>query len=360
MMWIIPILISPALALCACAPHTSNPTQEKESNRVPTPSSEEDGETWGRIIEDPPEVFIAADLSEKIHTRVTETLLAATVEWGNYGPLEYWVLGTDVDATRDLAMRFCERRDERGEYERSDCLTESQRTDRDHNFEYYRRIGADALASGRGGSSMGLNGNRDWGIHLYSSSYPFGFEGILGVSPSQEQVTIFHEYFHAVQSAHIQTRNHARREALMGPVWFVEGGADYMAEVAVRKLWASGDLVVLDIHGRPPFNEIFRNRLRSAKQRVQRNCPGVRLHEFTYENSCDGAAFDLGAWAIAYLLDEAGQTALLDIFYPNLEELGWEGAFQETFGRSSIEFSEEFAIFLEQPIAEQMMILPSE
>lgn len=347
-----------ALPLWACSLPAPTSTQQGPAQRVAPLQAGQDEDAWGRIIEAPAEVFLAADLSEAVRSGVTQALSAAAGEWGNYGPLEYWVLGTDVEAAEDLARRFCERRAERGDYEASACFEDSQRTDRDHNFEYYRKVGADALASGRGGSAMGLNGNRGWGIHLYSSSYPLGFDRILGISPAQEQATVFHEYFHAVQSAHIQTRDHGRRNELMGPVWFVEGGADYMAEVAVRKLWASGELAILDEDGRPSFEEGFEHRLRSAKQKVERSCPGVRLHEFTYENHCEGAAFDLGAWAVAYLLDGAGQTALLDTFYPSLNELGWEGAFQETFGRSSTEFSEEFARFLERPLTEQLAILP--
>ena len=98
--------------------------------------------------------------------------------------------------------------------------------------------------------------------------------------------------------------------------------------------------------------------MRGAKEKLARNCPGMKLHEFTYQRHCEGAAFELGVWAIAYLLHKAGQDALLDTFYPCLEELGWEGAFQETFGMSSEAFSDEFALFLEEPFADQMAILP--
>jgi len=333
-------------------------TEEGRTTSANSANADAGADTWGKIIEAPPEVFFAADLSEDVRNGLTETLLAATVEWGNFGPLEYWVLGTDRDAARKLAEQFCERRSQRGEYDEDDCLADALRADRPHNFEYYWKVGADAVSSGRGGSAMGLNGNREWGIHLYSSSYPLGFDRLLGVSPAQEQVTVFHEYFHAVQSAHIQTRDHDQRYALMGPVWFVEGGADYMAETAARKLWASGELATLDGDGRPSFEEGFEHRMRAARSKVEKNCPGVKLHEFTYEHHCEGAAFDLGVWAIAYLLNKAGQSALLDTFYPCLEELGWEGAFQKTFGTSSAEFSDEFAHFVEQPLADQRAILP--
>ena len=75
-------------------------------------------------------------------------------------------------------------------------------------------------------------------------------------------------------------------------------------------------------------------------------------------NDCSGAAYDLGAWAMGYLLDKVGQEALLDTFYPSLNELGWEGAFQKTFGMSSEDFSAEFNLFLEKHLADQLAILP--
>lgn len=326
--------------------------------RTPGEHPDGDGDPWGRLISTPPEVLVAADLSEEVHSGVTRALLAAAEEWGNYGPLEYWVLGTDPQAAADLARRFCERRAERGDLPLEYCLAEAQREDRDHNFEYYRRIGADAIASGQPSSSMGLNGNRDWGIHLFSSSYPFGFDRALDVGPGQEQIIVLHEYFHAVQSAHIHTRDHRLREELMGPVWFVEGAAYYMSEVTARRLWATGALERLEGPHVPPFKESFRRWLTHSKERVARSCPGIRLHEFTYQNHCEGAAFDLGAWAIAYLLHDVGQDALLETFYPNLEALGWEGAFEHTFGRTPAEFSEEFAGFLEVPLEEQLAVLP--
>ena len=145
----------------------------------------------------------------------------------------------------------------------------------------------------------------------------------------------------------------------MGPVWFVEGSADFMAETATRKQWACGELPLHEGDERPPFEEGFAHRMRSAREKLARNSPGMKLHEFTYQNHCEGAAFDLGAWAVAYLLHDAGQTALLDTFYPSLEELGWEGAFQKTFGTSSKDFSTEFARFLEWPLPAQMAVLPT-
>jgi hypothetical protein len=315
-------------------------------------------DSWGQIVEDPPETFFASDLSDEVREGVTSSLLAATVEWGNYGPLEYWVLGTDSEAARDLTEQFCERRTRLGQNENSDCLDRQTDVNGEHNFESYRKVGADAVAREGAGGSMGRNGNRGWGIHLFASSYPLGFDGRFGASPGEEQKTVFHEYFHAVQHAHIQSRDHDERETFEGPTWFTEGGAEYMAQVTVRKLWASGALAVIDNSGVGSLAQTFESKMRNGKSTIENNCPGVKLKALTYGKDCGSAAYDLGAWAVAYLLKKSGPSALVEGFYPRLNALGWEGSFQKTFGMSSSEFYLEFDEFLEKPLADQLAILP--
>ena len=268
------------------------------------------------------------------------------------------MLGTDLEAAKDLTELFCERRSQRGDSEKSQCLSENLDPNEKHRFEYYRQKGADAIAREKAGGSMGRNGKRGWGIHLFISSYPLGFDKLFGSSPGGEQKSVFHEYFHAVQHAHLQTSDPDERRALLGPVWSSEGGAEYMAQTTVRKLWASGKLTTIDNSGLSSFEQSFENKMKSGKNTIEEHCPGTKLHELTFDNDCSGAAYDLGAWAYAYLLNKVGQEALLDTFYPSLNELGWEGAFQKTFGMSSEDFSAEFDLFLEKPLAEQLAILP--
>ena len=68
--------------------------------------------------------------------------------------------------------------------------------------------------------------------------------------------------------------------------------------------------------------------------------------------------YDGGSWAIAYLLNQTDQDALLETFYPNLVKLGWEGAFRKTFGKSSDEFYQEFSEFLKKSPNGALKILP--
>ena len=59
-----------------------------------------------------------------------------------------------------------------------------------------------------------------------------------------------------------------------------------------------------------------------------------------------------------YLAWKFGSHILVDIFYRDLEDLGWENAFIKTYGLSSSEFYDEFAKFLKLPLEQQMAILP--
>jgi len=78
---------------------------------------EGDSAPWGAIRCEPAQTFFASDLSQAVQDGVTQGLMHAANVWGNYGPLEYWVMGTDNDAGLALIETFCARRDARGDWE---------------------------------------------------------------------------------------------------------------------------------------------------------------------------------------------------------------------------------------------------
>ena len=49
---------------------------------------------------------------------------------------------------------------------------------------------------------------------------------------------------------------------------------------------------------------------------------------------------------------------MLGSFYKNLDDLSWEGAFTQAYGKTSSQFIAEFDKFMELPIADQLQILP--
>ena len=98
--------------------------------------------------------------------------------------------------------------------------------------------------------------------------------------------------------------------------------------------------------------------MENGKREKEDNCPNGKLNQFTYQ-ICNRAGYELGSWGVAYLTNKVNnQNVLLDTFYPNLKELGFEGAFNLAFGYSTEEFYEEFDSFLELPIEQQLEIIP--
>ena len=301
------------------------------------------------------EVFVASDISKEVKASVTETLALAVESWGSTGRLEYWVLGVDRKAALELSEQFCKRRVERGNMTMRECMRD--RFNKDHGFLSYQKIGADAVATGRPSMSAGHNGGSEWGFHRYSSSLPLGFAGLLDTAAEGDQLTIFHEYWHSVQQASINAKDHRTRRKQMGPVWFAEGSAVAMAEITTERLWASGKLRKWNNADRPWPN--LKQRMTSKMRIVlQKRDECDSILPDTYESECAQLAYESGGWAVAYLMDKHGANVLLESFHPKVAELGWEAAFQETFGQSSEEFIKEFETFVDLPLAEQVKILP--
>lgn len=315
--------------------------------------------SWSREVSCPAEVFIAADLKHETKIEIENTLDAAAIEWGHYGPIEYWVLGADEDAAIKLAENFCQRRAERKNLSFHNCIKE--RTDNpDHGFMYYYKVGATALRTGQASTSMGHNGGMEWGIHNFTSSLPLGFENKLGIPGAEEQKTVLHEYFHAVQHAHVRFLDDKKRDKLLGPVWFMEGGAEYMASVTHYKLTNQGKLPRLQ-NGRWEFKfrEQMRRKYELAKEINSKLDCISKMPKATYDSPCREFFYDGGAWAIAYLLSKTDQNILITDFYPNLQKLGWEKSFHMTFGMTSSEFYEEFSEFFKERPSRALLILPN-
>ncbi|MDG2101917.1 MAG: hypothetical protein P8K05_06215 [Dehalococcoidia bacterium] len=304
---------------------------------------------WGVEKGYSPEVFCASDLQETVCPAVTSSLLAAMIEWGSYEPVEYWVLGSEKEASSKLTNINCERRENRGQQSMDDCLRKHG-PEGDHGFDFYRLLGEEGLDNQRQQGSMGLNGHRDWGIHYFTSSIPFGFTDIFQpINAGGDQKGLFHEYFHGIQNSFIQTSDREKREDLLGPVWFIEGGAEYMAQIKYKK--AIDTQLLKRIYGGEPYilRDEMENKMMSGLQNLTNTCPGSKLQDFSYQFNCNGASYDLGAWAIAYLAHMYGEDLLLESFYPELNSNSnrWEGTFRKTYGISSEEFYVDFDKFLE-------------
>ncbi len=307
-------------------------------------------DTWGQEIDTPVEFIYASDVPSRVRELLEEAITAATEEWGNFGPTEYWVAGIDVTAAEELADQYCTRWDDRGKMNKSECLQN------EHTAKFLPEQAAavaTAIETGRATSNAGRNGNRNWGVHMFSSSYPLGFAGLLGIPFADDQTVAFHEYFHAVQHAYIFTKNRDTRDELMGPMWWSEGTAEYMAQVTSQSLRESGAITASDWN---PLRDRFQWKMEDVQEWLQSN-PGQTANSIEYGPE-QNVGYSYGTWAIAYLSDKFGEGLLLGNFYPKLNDLGWEGAFIDTYGMSSSDFIYEFNQFVSLPISEQLLILP--
>jgi hypothetical protein len=304
------------------------------------------------------EVLAAGDVDESVTTAIEESLALATDMWGVYWPVEYWVMGLDPDAGVALVEDFCSRRDSREQWDYASCM-DREAGNEQHSMIEYQTLGAEAFAAKEAFSTAGRNGTREWGLHRFASTLPWGLSGNLGIPGAEDVKTVFHEYWHAVQHSHIASLDREVVDELMGPVWFIEGSAEYMAQHATAQLLAKGMMPSVPA-GDWTFDprDQMRNKLFGIDEALSGQCSGRDLLSIVdYSDPCSYLGYDMGAWAIAYLTSLTSQDVLLEVFHPSVEELGFEEAFAQASGMTLEEFSADFMTFIGGSEADRMEIL---
>lgn len=290
---------------------------------------------WGQEIDDLPDYYKAFDVPASQMDQVIEYYEIASGAWGNYGPLEFWVIGTDPLSAHKLDSLYCETR-----ISKDNTLTESHMQNcinREYNFIDYANNGGAGLNTQR-------NEYQQYSVFIITlaSKYPFPNE-------SDYNVVTMHEYFHVYQQAHIYTLDEDERADLMvrNP-WWSEGGANYLSEL---------------LYSQQPgvSTNYLKDRMR-WKMNVKPDflAYGKRLEDLEYgeENNATRFAYDLGTWFIAYLIYHVGLEVYRVNFYDDLNEYGFEGSFIKNFGKSSEEYLNDFHSFLNMDIENQLEIIP--
>ena len=290
---------------------------------------------WGQEIDDLPDYYKAFDVPASQMDQVIEYYEIASGAWGNYGPLEFWVIGTDPLSAHKLDSLYCETR-----ISKDNTLTESHMQNcinREYNFIDYANNGGAGLNTQR-------NEYQQYSVFIITlaSKYPFPNE-------SDYNVVTMHEYFHVYQQAHIYTLDDDERADLMvrNP-WWSEGGANYLSEL---------------LYSQQPgvSTNYLKDRMR-WKMNVKPDflAYGKRLEDLEYgeQNNATRFAYDLGTWFIAYLIYHVGLDVYRVNFYDDLNEYGFEGSFIKNFGKSSEEYLNDFHSFLNMDIENQLEIIP--
>jgi|TARA_B110000263_G_C15299752_1_gene507344 hypothetical protein len=289
---------------------------------------------WGQETTVSPYFYYASDIDSSQINQITNYYNIAQEAWGNFGPLEFWVIGTDVLEASNLDQEYCELR-----LEKDPCLGNNFLQwclNREYNFVAYANNGGAGLSLTRDNNGNCL-GYSYLEITL-SSKYPFPNE-------SDYDVVTMHEYFHAYQQAHIDTYDYSERAELMviNP-WWSEGGAEYMAQL----LYSQQSGVESDyLKERMTWKMYSKNDLYEDEL----------ISEIPYGNR-GNIAYDLGAWSIAYLISLVGLDTYRINFYNDLNDYGWEESFIRNFDMTAEQFLLNFHNFLDLSIEEQLTIIP--
>jgi len=308
------------------------------------------------IDEQRPLFFYASDVSQIERDRLEETVNAAIDHWGNYAPLEVWTTGYQTKPIFDLVFEYCTRRGELNQLDKFVCLDRFQ----NHPFEDFRRETAMAVTSGMPSMQGELMPITELGFHQITLSEPMAFRPDLPEKAGLAQKTIFHEYFHVVQDAYsFKNPELAVTNDYMsmrfGESWFSEGSAEFMAMREVSQLRKDGKLNLYEgALNDLDFLGLMRKKLDHAKLILSTH-KKMSLKQSKVRGVL--SVYEIGTWAVAYLVNKTNPEILLQTFYPNLEKMTWDEAFNATFGMSVTDFYSEFAQFMKLSTDKQMVIL---
>lgn len=319
-------LVTLGFLLAGCD-HSGGQSKIGQTAEVPADQLEED--RWGKIIPEKAEFHAASDVPQS-QIRLTEKWYkVAAGAWGNYGPLEFWIVGKDEAAAEELDKKYCALR------KRKDpTISLRHYRNREHNLVSYAKEGNAGLNTRR-------NEHGQWSGFIITMSAKFPGPGEEDYKP-----VVLHEYFHVYQHAHIHSRNEGKRESLnQKHPWWGEGGAEYMAQL----LYSRQPGV------RPGYlGEIMRRKLNSLKDLRD----GENIRDIPYGQR-GRIAYDLGAWFIAFLVHKTSEEAYLKGFFEDLNARGFEESFRKNFGISSENLLKEFHnSFLKLNLQDKMRIIP--
>ena len=286
-------------------------------------------DNWGNTTSKKAEFFAAGDVSNSQIQLTKQWYEIASAAWGNYGPLEYWIVGSSETAAAELDNKYCALRKQKDPTIRlRNCLN------RGYNFVTYAK-------DGNAGLNLRRNENELWSGFIITLSGKFP-----GPEEEDYKPVVLHEYFHVYQHAHIHSKNESERKSrTQDNPWWTEGGAEYMAQLLYSK--------------QPGVRTGYLKEQMKRKMNSLKDLPdGESINNIPYGKQAR-IAYDLGAWFIAFLINKTNEEVYRVKFFDDLNEKGFEGAFMKHFHSSSEELLDEFHdIFLKSSLADRMKIIP--
>ena len=322
---------------------TTNDTSEENTpnpNQITCPDGTNGTLEWGVITCAEPEVFRTSDVSNETQNLTMEWYNIAVAEWGNFGPVEIYIIGSDMDAAKQLEDQYCERHKalDSNWNEEWECANENYQI-----FSGYVDEGGAAISTFKR-----THLEYDFNMMIMSAKYP-------GPEEDDYKPVVIHEYFHIFQHSQISDEcsdgsgDTCERDAKLGgnqKPWFAEGGAEYMAQTLYSKQEGVRDNYL---------REIMQNKLDYSKDSYLNQ--NISLDQLTYSSEVN--VYAVGAWFTAYLIHNEGIDAYLNGFYGDLDELGFDGSFEKHFNKTKTEYIADFETFLNQSDEEIMSIIPA-
>jgi hypothetical protein len=178
-----------------------------------------------------------------------------------------------------------------------------------------------------------------------------------------------HEMFHIFQTSHYSTDSYDEQRMLNGRFsgdnpeddvpWWNEGTAVYFSYIDYARTindmsWFKDEMYCTLLCERDRYGN--KSRLEIFKE------SGIKLNNITFSGNPEiidkQIAYEIGAWFVAYLVNEHGEDKILDI-YSLYEEFGFEKSFEIQFGKDYRTYLEEFYEFLDLSEDQIMEILLS-
>jgi len=306
---------------------------------------------WGQEVDFDFDLHFANSIDNEVIENTKTVLSYLTKYFPRYGPVEIWFAGNN-ESVDDFATKYAEHRKARNQFFWGDYEQILQRAK-----NYFSELS--------NSTNAGIYGDRDNGFHL------------MLVAPRLIECenkdfdcfvfTAFHEYTHIVQGSNnsalrydLETApNGEDYQKNSGPVFFKEGSAQYYGEYIPRKLNYDGKANILSAQSSSLRQrmEHYMNGIQSSI--IASSCNNLSIWDINYDSSSTCNPYYFGLWGTAYLLNKVNdQDAFWKTLWPNVDQMGWDGAFEYTFGISMDEFYEEFWEFLELPIEQQLEIIP--
>jgi len=313
---------------------------------------------WGETSNLVPEFFFADNISEFHRSGILESNTIITNYFGNYGPIEWWItsFATSQDEINKLREIFCQRR-----LDKNENWTNPNTSDAPNYDECLSNKWFDYPDN-----------------YLLNGTWIFGYNIIVLANGSDEDIfrnfdfqIQLHEYFHAVQTNSILPLPSKGGWGWDIPAFFKEGSAHFYQKYVYRKLLLNGE----NIDIKPKYldqNISMREEFRIDMESLKVLCSEITdFFESDNNNIFDCDPYTLGAWGIAFLIDKKGDgdyDSYWKFFYPIIKEKmiltnynqksAFSLALKEYYGLTLDEFNEEFKIFLELPIEQQLEIIP--